>query len=76
MSVCSVTAAAESGSDPEAPLPGAGNVETWSGWALAALQRDPNLRNGLNIHKGRVTNAAVAEALNLELNDFETALAA
>ena len=27
---------------------------------LAALQKDPNLRNGLNVHKGRVTNAAVA----------------
>ncbi|MEP0943407.1 MAG: alanine dehydrogenase [Rhizobiaceae bacterium] len=43
---------------------------------LAALQRDPNLRNGLNVHKGKVTNAAVAEALNLTLNPVEDVLAA
>ncbi len=43
---------------------------------LAALQNDPNLRNGLNIHKGRVTNAAVAEALNIALEDINQALAA
>lgn len=43
---------------------------------LAALQNDQNLRNGLNIHKGRVTNAAVAEALNIALEDINQALAA
>jgi alanine dehydrogenase len=43
---------------------------------LAALQRDPNLRNGLNIHRGKVTNAAVAEALNLTLDNIEQVLAA
>ena len=43
---------------------------------LAAMQRDPNLRNGLNVHKGKVTNAAVAEALNLTLDSVEDALAA
>ena len=34
---------------------------------LAALDTDPNLRNGLNVHAGKITNAAVAEALNLDL---------
>ncbi|MEP1208058.1 MAG: alanine dehydrogenase [Rhizobiaceae bacterium] len=43
---------------------------------LAALQRDANLRNGLNVHKGKITNAAVAEALNLTLESIEDLLAA
>lgn len=43
---------------------------------LAALQKDQNLRNGLNVHRGKVTNAAVAEALNLTLNDSNDVLAA
>ncbi len=34
------------------------------GWK-AAMQADPHLANGLNVHEGRVTNAAVAEALGL-----------
>ncbi|MBI4168968.1 MAG: alanine dehydrogenase, partial [Acidobacteria bacterium] len=34
------------------------------GWK-AAMQRDPHLRNGLNICRGRVTNRQVAEALGL-----------
>ncbi|TNM65052.1 alanine dehydrogenase [Aliirhizobium smilacinae] len=33
---------------------------------LRAIAEDRHLRNGLNIHKGRVTNAAVAEALGYE----------
>ncbi len=33
---------------------------------LAALARDPHLRNGLNVHRGRVTHRAVAESLDLE----------
>ena len=33
---------------------------------LAALSEDRHLRDGLNIHRGRVTNAAVAEALGYE----------
>jgi alanine dehydrogenase len=33
---------------------------------LRAIAEDRHLRNGLNVHKGRVTNAAVAEALGYE----------
>lgn len=43
---------------------------------LEALQRDVNLRNGLNVHKGKVTNAAVAEALNLTLDSVDDVIAA
>jgi alanine dehydrogenase len=35
-----------------------------SGWQ-AALQRDPGFAQGLNVHAGRVTHEAVAQALNL-----------
>lgn len=41
-----------------------------------AIAADPHLRNGLNVHKGRITNEAVAEALNLEMNAPEDALRA
>ncbi len=34
------------------------------GWK-AAMKADPHLANGLNVHEGHVTNAAVAEALDL-----------
>ena len=34
------------------------------GWK-AAMQADPHLANGLNVHEGRVTNEAVAQALGL-----------
>ena len=43
---------------------------------LKALMDDPHLRNGLNVHKGRVTNAAVAEALGYEMEEPRAALAA
>ena len=43
---------------------------------LDALKSDPNLMNGLNVHKGKVTNSAVAEALGIEMSDVEEALAA
>ncbi len=36
---------------------------------LAALARDPHLRNGLNVHNGRITHRAVAESLNLDFAD-------
>ena len=36
---------------------------------LAALARDPHLRNGLNVHRGRVTHRAVAESLGLDFAD-------
>ncbi|GGO79659.1 alanine dehydrogenase [Marinobacterium nitratireducens] len=39
-----------------------------------ALQEDVHLRNGLNIHRGSVTYAAVSEALGYEYVSAETAL--
>ncbi len=42
--------------------------------AVAALQADPHLRAGLNVHRGRVTYLAVAEALGYEYCPAETVL--
>lgn len=42
---------------------------------LRALAEDKHLRNGLNVHRGRVTNAAVAEALGYEAHAPESLLA-
>jgi alanine dehydrogenase len=42
----------------------------------AALAADRHLLNGLNVHKGRITHPAVAEALALDLTPAERALAA
>jgi len=36
------------------------------GWR-GAMAADPHLRAGLNVHAGRVTNSAVAEALGYDL---------
>jgi alanine dehydrogenase len=36
---------------------------------LAAIAADPHLRNGLNVHAGRITHKAVAESLNLDFAD-------
>lgn len=41
---------------------------------LQALQDDPHLRRGLNVHHGRVTNRAVAEALGYAYTEPEAAL--
>ncbi len=43
---------------------------------LAALARDPHLRNGLNVHNGRITHRAVAESLNLDFADPAQLMAA
>ncbi|MEP9373254.1 alanine dehydrogenase [Mesorhizobium sp. KR1-2] len=43
---------------------------------LKALVDEPHLRNGLNVHKGRITNRAVAEALGYEMAEPKTVLAA
>ena len=43
---------------------------------LAALGRDRHLLNGLNVHAGRVTHAAVAEALGLPFDEPERLMAA
>lgn len=45
------------------------------GWR-AALEDDPHLRNGLNVCRGKITHAAVAEALGERLTDARAALAA
>jgi alanine dehydrogenase len=42
---------------------------------VAALVEDPNLRAGLNIHAGRVTNRAVADSLGLPFFRVDEALA-
>ncbi|KQZ96612.1 alanine dehydrogenase [Mesorhizobium sp. Root157] len=43
---------------------------------LKALVDNAHLRNGLNIHKGRITNRAVAEALGYEVAEPNAVLAA
>ena len=43
---------------------------------LEAINSDANLRNGLNVHKGKITNQAVADALGLELSGVDKPLAA
>ena len=37
---------------------------------LKALE-DPNLRNGLNVYAGQVTNRAIAESLNASFHHFD-----
>jgi alanine dehydrogenase len=39
-----------------------------------ALGQDPHLRRGLNVHEGRITHRAVAEALKLQFTPPEAAL--
>jgi alanine dehydrogenase len=43
---------------------------------VAALRTDPGFLSGLNVHRGRVTYAAVGEAFDLEVVDPATALGA
>ncbi|MGH6762893.1 MAG: alanine dehydrogenase [Phyllobacterium sp.] len=43
---------------------------------LKAIIDDPHLRNGLNVHRGRITNRGVAESLGLELTEARAILAA
>ncbi|WP_378951854.1 alanine dehydrogenase [Mesorhizobium sp. ANAO-SY3R2] len=43
---------------------------------LKALADEPHLRNGLNVHRGRITNRAVAESLGYEMTEAKAALAA
>lgn len=43
---------------------------------IKAILDDQHLRNGLNVHKGRITNRAVAEALGYEMAEPKAALAA
>lgn len=41
---------------------------------LKALVDDHHLRNGLNVHAGRITNKAVADALGYELAEPKSVL--
>ena len=41
-----------------------------------ALKDDPHLLNGLNVHRGQITNLAVAEALKMEMVDPASAIRA
>jgi alanine dehydrogenase len=43
---------------------------------IQAILADKHLRNGLNVHKGKITNRPVAEALGLQMHEPEVALAA
>jgi len=43
---------------------------------LAALGRDPHLRNGLNVHAGRIVHPVVAESLGLPFEEPDQLLAA
>ena len=43
---------------------------------LLAIAEDRHLRNGLNVHRGKITNKAVAESLDLELVAADDALKA
>jgi alanine dehydrogenase len=42
-------------------------------YGVAALARNRHLRNGLNVHEGRIAHAAVAEALGLDLMEADLA---
>ena len=41
---------------------------------LKALVDDPHLRNGLNVHRGQVTNRAVADALGYTMAEPQAVL--
>jgi alanine dehydrogenase len=43
---------------------------------FAAITQDPHLRAGLNVHRGRITNKAVAESLGLLYPPIEDPMAA
>jgi alanine dehydrogenase len=43
---------------------------------FAAVLENPHLRNGLNVHRGRITNKAVAESLGLDFAPVGSGLAA
>jgi alanine dehydrogenase len=43
---------------------------------FAAVLENPHLRNGLNVHRGRITNKAVAESLGMEFAPVGSGVAA
>ncbi len=44
-----------------------------AGSGIAALRADPHLAAGLNVHRGAITHAAVAEALGVPVGTFQVA---
>ena len=50
--------------------------QTLADKGIKAILDDQHLRNGLNVHKGRITNGAVADALGYELAEPKVVLAA
>jgi alanine dehydrogenase len=46
-----------------------------AGKGIAALVEDPHLRNGLNVHRGKITCKAVAESTGLAFSPVDQALA-
>src|ERR1017187_406301 len=47
-----------------------------AGHGLAAVTQNPHLRAGLNVHRGRITNRAVAGSLGLSCPPIEDLIAA
>jgi len=47
-----------------------------AGRGIAALEDNAGLRDGLNIHRGMITNRAVAESLGLQFTAVNKAMAA
>ncbi|MBS0247672.1 MAG: hypothetical protein JSR61_13725 [Proteobacteria bacterium] len=47
-----------------------------AGGGLKAVLADAHLRNGLNVHKGKITYQAVADSLHLPYVSAEDAIAA
>jgi alanine dehydrogenase len=43
---------------------------------LKAVRQDPHLAAGLNVHRGRITNKAVADSLGLSCQPIDGAIAA
>jgi alanine dehydrogenase len=43
---------------------------------FAAVMQDPHLRAGLNVHRGHITNKAVADSLGLSCAPIEGVIAA
>ena len=45
-----------------------------AGGGLKAILRDPHLKNGLNVHRGKITHSAVAKSLRLPFVHPEDAI--
>jgi alanine dehydrogenase len=47
-----------------------------AGHGFAAVTQNPHLRAGLNVHRGHITNKAVADSLGLSCAPIEGVIAA